>query len=274
MTNAAAKSALDFLLQRMPTESRRSILLRLLGYCGRKLETEASSRRLSSAQERQVLEHYAKLLDILSGSPNELRENLKFLLELDNKLYRLISAGAQTYDNGIHPKHRMIGYHDFFCRNIGADETVLDIGCGNGFLASDIAKCTTGKVIGIDKSAANIEFAEAHYQSENLQFVLGDVTADVELANCDVVVLSNVLEHLSERVQFLRRVGESVNPKTFLLRVPLKEELGLDFHLDSDHKVEYTQEQFIQEIDAAGLAVEHLEFRWGEIWCRAKGAPS
>jgi 2-polyprenyl-3-methyl-5-hydroxy-6-metoxy-1,4-benzoquinol methylase len=204
---------------------------------------------------------------------------LKGLLALDNELYKAISLSACKYDDGIHPKHRLMKYHDFFCKNIDANESVLDIGCGNGFLTSDVAKCTCGRVVGIDINKDNIDFAKNHYRANNIAFICGDVKTDIEQAHFDAVILSNVLEHLPERAKFLRQVLEKVSPSKFLLRVPmyerewmvpLKEELGIDYMLDATHKIEYTQEQFFQELGAAGLAPETWEIRWGEIWCRAK----
>ena len=53
--------------------------------------------------------------------------------------------------------------------------------------------------------------------------------------------------------------------------VPLKKELGLDYRLDATHYVEYRQEDFRQEMDDAGLRVEHCDIKWGEIWAVASG---
>ena len=46
----------------------------------------------------------------------------------------------------------------------------------------------------------------------------------------------------------------------------MKKELGLPYFLDDTHFTEYTQESFEQEMAGAGLSVNHLEVRWGEIW--------
>ncbi|MBI5114993.1 class I SAM-dependent methyltransferase [Candidatus Poribacteria bacterium] len=203
---------------------------------------------------------------------------MKSLLSLDNELYKAISVGACKYDNGIHPKHRLMKYHEFFCKNVGTEDTVLDIGCGNGFLTSDVAKCTSGRVVGIDMNRGNIDFAKKHYHADNIEYIYGDVNTDIKPGHFDIVILSNVLEHLSNRVGFLRQVREKVSPSEFLLRVPmyerewmvpLKQELGIDYLLDATHEIEYTQEQFFEELKAAGLVPEAWEIRWGEIWCCA-----
>jgi 2-polyprenyl-3-methyl-5-hydroxy-6-metoxy-1,4-benzoquinol methylase len=223
------------------------------------------------------LTEFLKLGDAAASNPGR----LKLLLRMDNQVYGLISAYARTFDNGLHPKHRLTGYHDFFRKNVGSNESVLDIGCGNGFLTSDIATSTSGRVVGVDKNAANIEFARAHYAAENTEFVCGDVTSDMRLGEFDVVVLSNVLEHLPDRVRFLQKIQEAARPSEFLIRVPmyerewmtpLKQELGIEYRLDATHVTEYTQKQLVEELAAAGLTISHLEIKWGEFWlCAHRG---
>jgi 2-polyprenyl-3-methyl-5-hydroxy-6-metoxy-1,4-benzoquinol methylase len=97
----------------------------------------------------------------------------------------------------------------------------------------------------------------------------------------DVVILSNVLEHLPERAAFLRHVQESLQPARLLVRVPLferdwrvplKREVGVEWRLDPTHQTEYTQESFAEEISAAGLEIAHQEVRWGELWAELRPA--
>ena len=91
----------------------------------------------------------------------------------------------------------------------------------------------------------------------------------------DVVILSNVLEHLPDRPQFLRKVKQSVHARRFLIRVPLfdrewrvplKRELGVEWRLDFTHETEYTQESFVQDITEAQMHITYQETRWSEIW--------
>ena len=56
-----------------------------------------------------------------------------------------------AFGNGIHPKHRLTDYHDFFVENIEDKETVIDVGCGYGAVARTIAKnCPKSQILGID----------------------------------------------------------------------------------------------------------------------------
>jgi len=205
---------------------------------------------------------------------------LEILLSYHNELYGYISRCAIRYDDGLHPKHRLMAYHDYFVRNIGKQENVLDIGCGNGALSYDIARKTSGMVIGIDKSKANIDYANKHYNHDNLKFVLGDVLSGLpdEHSKIKTVTMSNVIEHIHERVEFLKGVLNKIKPSQLLFRVPmferewmvpLKKELGVEYRLDQTHYIEYTQKDFFAELEAAGLRVESYEIRWGEIWAKA-----
>jgi len=213
----------------------------------------------------------------------EARHSLKFLLTLEKELYSFTGQEACRYGNGIHTKHRHTKYHNFFIKNLNDGESVLDIGCGNGTLAFDIAKNRPDvKIYAIDIIESNIEYAKKNYQHKNLKFVVGDALKDLPDEKFDCVILSNVLEHIEHRIQFLEGIKKSICPERALIRVPLYErdwrvplmdELGLDYRLDSTHYIEYIYEDFVHEVNSAGLEIISSEFRWGEVWsvCSIKG---
>jgi hypothetical protein len=96
------------------------------------------------------------------------------------------------------------------------------------------------------------------------------------------VILSNVLEHLDDRVDFLRDITVRTGARHVLIRVPLferdwrvplKRELGIEHRLDPTHRIEYTLEEFEDEIAKAGLAVTERQVRWGEIWATCRPGP-
>ncbi|PIE31217.1 hypothetical protein CSA56_19010 [candidate division KSB3 bacterium] len=205
-------------------------------------------------------------------------DSLKLLFELDSALYTLQGQESVRYGEGLHTKHKHIRYHDFFIQRIGPGSNVLDVGCGNGALAHDIAThIEGGAVYGIDILPANIEYARQHYSMNQICFVCGDALSASALPDkeFDVIVLSNVLEHLEKRVDFLRELQKRYHPRKYLIRVPLyerdwrvplKEELGMDYRLDSTHFIEYRQNEFFQEINEADLRIEYSQVNWGEIW--------
>jgi SAM-dependent methyltransferase len=205
---------------------------------------------------------------------------LRGLCRLDNLLYRAISVASVWYGEGLHAKHRLTRYHDFFVERVARGERVLDIGCGNGALAADVAGRSGAVVTGVDQDPAAIRAARARHRGPGLSFLAADARA-LPAGPFDVVVLSNVLEHLDERVLFLRETLARSGARRVLVRVPLferdwrvplKRELGVDFRLDPTHRVEYTLEEFEAEMAAAGLAVDERQVRWGEIWaaCRPR----
>ena len=248
----------------------RSILrgpLRWLGICFRPLPSNAISF---------VVANVVRVLAI-SRPP---KEALRLLLTLDRALYSITGEEACRYGQGVHTKHRHTRYHDFFCSRLQSGERVLDIGCGSGALTYDMAQKAGALVTGMELSEANYRQAVKNFSHPRVTYIHGDALKDLPINSFDTVVMSNVLEHLEDRVGFLRLVQERVSPRCWLLRVPtyerdwrvpLMEEIGIDYRLDSSHHIEYTQETFIEELAAAGLEVVHLEIRWGEIWSEARG---
>ena len=207
------------------------------------------------------------------------RSGLRILLELNNRVYTLTGRLACNYGDGLHPKHRLMKYHDFFVSRLTRGETVIDIGCGNGALAYDMAVRGGAMVTGIELNEESLGEAKKKYVHDRVRYIQGDVLKDLPSGSFDVAVISNVLEHLPKRVEFLHIVRKKLKPKMWLIRVPLYErdwrvplmdELGIDYRLDSTHYTEYTQETFAEEMKQAGLIIVYKEIRWGEIWCELK----
>lgn len=95
----------------------------------------------------------------------------------------------------------------------------------------------------------------------------------------DVVILSNVLEHIENRIEFLKRMKKKA-PK-LLIRVPMinrdwttlyKKELGMRYYGDRGHFTEYTFDSFKKELEEAGLKIEDYSIHFGEIWAVVGGA--
>jgi len=189
----------------------------------------------------EVAVHRAQMLPPADG--------LRFLFGLDAALYPVHGELAVAYGGGTHTKHRHMRYHDFFVGRIRPAERVLDIGCGIGAVAYDVAEKSGAEVVGVDLSEANIATASQRYAHPRVRYLVGDALQALPGERFDVVILSNVLEHLSNRPEFLRRVRAVAQPSRFLIRVPvferdwrvpLKRELGVEWRLDLTHETEYT----------------------------------
>jgi trans-aconitate methyltransferase len=84
---------------------------------------------------------------------------------------------------------------------LGGDESVLDVGSGDGKVTAEIAAALPrGRVVGLDGSREMIEFARAHYddrQFPNLEFLCMDAR-QIELSRRFDIVFSNAALHWIE----------------------------------------------------------------------------
>lgn len=207
---------------------------------------------------------------------------LSHLFALQDDLDRLLSERATAYGGGVNPKHRLTGYHDFFVAHIPEIARVLDVGCGIGAVARSIAdRRPKAQVAGIDADPEMLRQARAMPCPVNLTFIEGDATKHIPAGSWDVVVLSNVLEHIEHRVEFLKAILIQARPSVLLIRVPLFErhwqmplrrELGVDFRSDPTHWIEHTLEEFNDEMSKAGLRIAEQKLLWGEIWAKLERA--
>lgn len=213
---------------------------------------------------------------ILDSRDNAPREGLARLLCLKDKVDWVINERAMNYGNGEHPKHRLTQYHQFFINRITNGHRVLDVGCGYGSVSRSIAIAhPSSEVVGVDRNHKVLELALTYSNPPNLRFLKGDATQMLPTGTWDTVVLSNVLEHIDNRVAFLKNLQKSTGANQYLIRVPLFErdwqmalrrELGISFFSDCDHKIEHTRDEFLAELDLSGLTATELITVWGEIW--------
>lgn len=209
---------------------------------------------------------------------------LKFLLLLHNLSYKYASFVATKLNHGIHPKHRIMGYKEWFLSNIESDWIVLDVGCNTGMMPEIMSE--KGKFIyGIELDCNHIKMAKQERQKNNIEYICADATIfDYSpLRPIDCVTLSNVLEHIEHRVDFLQKLLTQIkwnNKKRFLIRVPMidrewltvyKKELGVEYRLDMTHFTEYTYIQFKEELKEANIAIIDYSVRWGEIYAVCEG---
>ena len=201
---------------------------------------------------------------------------LKLYIKLHNYLYKRISSLAVRINKGIHPKHRILNYHKFFLDQIEKNSLILDIGCGIGIVAYDIAQ-KAKFVVGIDNNAKSIEIASNQYQKENIKYIIGDATTYDFNEKFDNIILSNVLEHIKDRILFLNRIKSKAD--YILIRVPVlnrswlplyKKELGFEYRLDKTHHIEYTIDSFQKELEEADLKILNISIQYGEIWAKVE----
>jgi SAM-dependent methyltransferase len=217
-------------------------------------------------------------LATVRSQPDKRRAVRQLLLAHEDTL-AATDRGAIAYDGGAHPKHRLTGYHDFFVERIAPEERVLDVGCGIGSVARDIAERSGAEVVGIDTSPWSLAVARERFAHERLRYVQADALTYDPDGPVDVAVLSNVLEHIAPRHELLSALRERIGVSRLLIRVPaidrdwivpLRREVGLPHFSDPTHELEYTPGILRSELVDAGWSMGQPILRWGEIWVEAK----
>lgn len=196
---------------------------------------------------------------------------------------------------GAHPKAEIIKYAEWFKANILENSLVLDVGCHSGSLSALLSD-KSSFVIGVDIDESRIQQAQKKFfQILNLKFICADITKiefqefsnsiSSQGVNTNFrgisIVLSNVLEHIEDRVTFLQTLHQfcSHGPAKLLVRVPdlerdwiveYKKARGIPYLLDPTHFLEYRRDDLIAEVEESGFIVESLEARYGELYMVAQ----
>jgi SAM-dependent methyltransferase len=208
---------------------------------------------------------------------------IKPILKLHGACYKLASNMAIQLNDGIHPKHKIMKYKEWFLHNINDAAVVLDIGCNTGMMPK-VMSAKAKFVYGIEIEKKHIEIARIQSQQKNIEFICADALS-YDYSKCmpiDVITLSNVLEHIDDRVNFLKTLIKKIrwkDTKVLLIRVPMidrdwitvyKKEIGLDFKLDRTHFVEYTFVSFQDELNRSEIEIVSYEIKFGEIYAICK----
>jgi 2-polyprenyl-6-hydroxyphenyl methylase / 3-demethylubiquinone-9 3-methyltransferase len=150
----------------------------------------------------------------------------------------------------------------------------LDVGCGGGLLAEPLARLGAA-VTGIDPTAAGVETARWHAEEVGLEIAY-EVTTLEELAAAgrrfDLVVASEVVEHVPDVPGFLAALAETTRPGglavlSTLSRTPasfLKAIVGAEYVLGWLPRGTHSWRRFLRpaelgrELRAVGLRPDHV----------------
>lgn len=96
---------------------------------------------------------------------------------------------------------------------------ILDIGCGGGIVSEPLAKLG-GSVTGIDPAEENIAAAKLHAKKSNLEIDYRATTIEAvagEKERFDIVIASEVVEHVADLGLFIRCTANTVKPGGLLV---------------------------------------------------------
>jgi ubiquinone biosynthesis O-methyltransferase len=141
-----------------------------------------------------------------------------------------------------------------FASRLARGKRVLDAGCGAGYGSAELAR-TALAVVGVDVAPEAIEFARAHYQSDNLSFEQAScANLPYDASSFDLVVAFEVIEHLQDWRAFLLETARVLSPNgQLVVSTPNKlyytESRG-PHGANPFHVHEFTFDEFRQELNA------------------------
>ena len=160
--------------------------------------------------------------------------------------------------------------------NLKGDETILDLGCGNGLTTKELArKVPNGKVVGIDNSISMIETAKSH-KTENMELTLLNID-EMNFDNEFDVVFSNATLHwVLDHKKLQKNIYSALKPNGFM-RIQLagdgncsnffevvRECINLpEFRTYFEN---FTWPWYMPEIEEYEKILSHVKFKNCKIW--------
>lgn len=136
-----------------------------------------------------------------------------------NNLQQYSDMAASWWDDSgpfqdlIHMNPARFEYFDSICSE-WKQKTILDLGCGGGFVAEELAR-RGANVVGVDPSGPLLGVAKQHALSNGLSIDYrvgtGEQIPAVD-ASFDVVVCVDVLEHVADLEKVLKEVRRVLKP--------------------------------------------------------------
>lgn len=149
-------------------------------------------------------------------------------MPVDNDLYNRI--GDTWWDDanplsflltGLNPG-RLGYFREVLTERLGVDphgSTLLDIGCGGGFLAEEFARLGF-RVTGVDPSPRSLATAQAHVEASGLEIEYRQGKGEAlpaEPQSMDVVSCCDVLEHVADLNRVIAEIARVLKPNGVFL---------------------------------------------------------
>ncbi|CAN5713594.1 hypothetical protein BH10BDE1_BH10BDE1_03500 [soil metagenome] len=97
-------------------------------------------------------------------------------------------------------------------KSVDSSTTVLDVGCGAGFLSNELAKNNLS-VTGVDLSPESLKVAEAHDETKSVRYHTADAAKlPFGDASFDVVTALDFLEHVENPAEIIKEFSRVLKP--------------------------------------------------------------
>lgn len=147
-----------------------------------------------------------------------------------------------------------------FAADFVKDKIVLDAGCGSGYGTDFLASQGAKYILGVDISPEAIAYARAHYQQDNLEYRIMDVTApEVGDKSFDAIIAFEVFEHLRDQKRFLAEMARVLRDDgLFVVSTPNREVYRLRLEPNPFHTREFNFEELHEILSQYFHSVEIL----------------
>jgi 2-polyprenyl-3-methyl-5-hydroxy-6-metoxy-1,4-benzoquinol methylase len=152
-------------------------------------------------------------------------------------------------------------------------KTVLDLGCGDGFLSYRIAQ-KRYQVTAMDLSLNRLKRFKEQAEKFNIQQIEGDITkVDLPSESFDLIVCSEVIEHLPNYMDVLNEVWRLLKKGGhFIVTVPNNQNVKIftcphclkTFYQD-DHVNSFTQATLSQDLISFGFKIDYVQVLYSKI---------
>ena len=230
---------------------------------------------------------------ILSEVSSEFEDVFLKFLRKENRLYgdAEVRELPSTFFYNLHRqewelKSLQLNRLTQYLKRVNQNSRILDLGCGNGWLASHIARMEQFEVWGMDISLFLLQQAARVFQNPRLHFIYGNIFENIlPEASFDGIILSESIQYFSDFQQLISRCRHFLKKggEIHILNSPLYQEKEIvaeieksSLHFESLGVPEMTDLYFHhlrQELAPFDFQFLYKPQTFGMRWFRSKDSP-
>lgn len=146
--------------------------------------------------------------------------------------------------------------------NLKINDSILDVGCADGFLLYMLKESGYPNVMGIDPEISS----SIHYKN-GLNIIKGDLL-ELKERKFDVVMLHHVLEHIEHPEQILNDISNFLNPDgQLLIRIPTCTSFAFDNYQENWYQLDAPRHIYLHSHDSIQKLLKKSNFEIIKIYC-------